>query len=143
MDNQSLTITIKITVIKPIENVWQNWTSPADIIQWNIPFDNWHCPGVENDLKAGGNFLFRMEAKDGSAGFDHSGKYDKVINNQLIEYTVADGRKAFIEFIPDGDATTVVETFEPEKTNPIEMQKDFCQSVLKKFKKYVETKSNL
>jgi uncharacterized protein YndB with AHSA1/START domain len=143
MDTQSLAITVEITVNKPVENVWQVWTTPADIMQWNIPFDDWHSPRVENDLKRGGNFLFRMEAKDSSAGFDHCGKYDKVINNELIEYTVSDGRKSIIKFVSNGDTTTIVETFEPERKNPTEMQKDFCQSVLNSFKKYAETRKNL
>ena len=69
-------------------------------MQWNIPFDNWHSPMVENDLKSGGGFLFRMEAKDGSEVFDHTGKYDRVIDNQQIEYTLSDGRKARIELFP-------------------------------------------
>jgi uncharacterized protein YndB with AHSA1/START domain len=143
MDNKSLAITVEITIDKPVEYVWNVWTTPTDIMQWNIPFDDWHSPRVENDLNPGGSFLFRMEAKDGSTGFDHSGKYDKVINNQLIEYTVSDGRKSIIEFVSNGDTTTIVETFDPEKTNPIEMQKGFCQSVLNSFKKYAETKNNL
>jgi uncharacterized protein YndB with AHSA1/START domain len=142
MGTQSLAITVEVTVNKPIESVWQDWARPADIMQWNIPFDDWHSPRVENDLKPGGSFLFRMEAKDGSVGFDHSGKYDKVINNQLIEYTGTDGRKSVIEFISKGDTTTIVETFEPEPINPLEMQKDFCQSVLNNFKKYTESKND-
>lgn len=142
MDHQLSGITVETTVNKPVENVWKIWTTPADIRQWNNPFDDWHSPRVENDLKQGGSFLYRMEAKDGSAGFDHCGKYDKVINNQLIEYTVSDGRKSIIKFVPTGDTTIVIETFEPEKENPIEMQRDFCQSVLNNFKKYAENKNN-
>jgi uncharacterized protein YndB with AHSA1/START domain len=143
MANKLLALTVEITIDKPVEYVWQVWTTPADIMQWNIPFDDWHSPRVESDLRQGGNFLYRMEAKNGSVGFDHSGKYDKVIINQLIEYTVSDGRKSIIEFVSKGDKTIIVETFEPERENPIEMQKDFCQSVLNSFKKYAETKNNL
>jgi len=142
MDIQSLTITVEVTINKPIEYVWQVWARPSDIMQWNIPFDNWHSPFVENDLRTGGSFFFRMEAKDCSDGFDHSGIYDNVINNQLIEYTGTDGRKSVIKFISYDKTTTIVETFEPDKTNPIEMQKDFCQSVLNNFKQYVETKND-
>jgi uncharacterized protein YndB with AHSA1/START domain len=122
------------------EYIWETWTTPSDIMQWNIPFDDWHCPRVENDVRTGGNFLFRMEAKNGSAGFNHAGKYDRVINHQLIEYTVSDGRKSIIQFIPNGDATALIETFEPEKENAVEMQAAFCQSVLNRFKKYAENK---
>ena len=141
MDMQSLKITAEVTVNKPIEIVWQVWATPSDIMQWNIPSDDWHTPFVDNDLKTGGRFFFRMEAKNGSEGFDHSGKYENVIINQLIEYIGDDGRKSIIEFVSNGETTTIIETFEPENTNPIEMQKDFCQSVLNNFKKYIETKS--
>ena len=140
MDNQLPIITVDITVNERVENVWKIWTTPADIQQWNNPFDDWHSPRVENDLKQGGSFLYRMEAKDGSVGFDHGGKYDTVINNELIEYTVSDGRKSIIKFVPYGGTTTIIETFEPEKGNPVEMQKDFCQSVLNNFKSYAENK---
>jgi uncharacterized protein YndB with AHSA1/START domain len=140
MDNQAPTITVEVTIDKPIDLVWKVWSSPADIMQWNIPFDDWHSPRVENDLQTGGSFLFRMESKEGSEGFDHSGVYDKVIINQLIEYTGTDGRKSSIRFVANDKTTTISETFEPEKTNSIEMQKDFCQAILNNFKKYVETK---
>jgi uncharacterized protein YndB with AHSA1/START domain len=141
MDNQLITITVETRVNAPAEYVWKTWTTPTDIMQWNIPFADWHCPRVENDVRTGGNFLFRMEAKDGCAGFDHAGKYDRVINHQLIEYTVSDGRKSIIQFVPNGGITTLIETFEPEKENPAEMQKEFCQSVLNRFKKYAENKT--
>src|SRR5258706_5192774 len=142
MDNPLPTITVETMLNKPVESVWKIWTTPADIMQWNNPFDDWHSPRVQNDLKQGGSFFYRMEAKDGSAGFDHHGKYDKVITHQLIEYTVSDGRKSIIEFVSNGDTTLVIETFEPEKENTIEMQRDFCQSVLNNFKKYAENKSD-
>ena len=138
MDNPLPTITVETTLNKPVESVWKIWTTPADIMQWNNPFHDWHSPRVENDLKQGGSFFYRMEAKDGSAGFDHRGKYDKVINNQLIEYTVSDGRKSIIEFVSNGDTTLLIETFEPEKINPLEMQKGGWQAILNNFKKYTE-----
>jgi uncharacterized protein YndB with AHSA1/START domain len=141
MGNESNSITVKIKIDKPIASVWQFWTNPADIANWNIPFENWHCPKVENDLKVGGKFCYRMESKDGNEGFDHDGIYDKVVENQLIEYTVSDGRKSIIEFISDGENTQITETFEPEKDNPIELQKEFCSSVLQKFKIYTESKN--
>jgi uncharacterized protein YndB with AHSA1/START domain len=131
-------ITLSITINKPAATVWKIWTTPADIMQWNIPFEDWHCPRAENDVTAGGTFLFRMEAKNGSAGFDHAGKYDKVIVNELIEYTVNDGRRSSISFIPQGNTTILRETFEPEKENPVEMQRDFCMAVLHHFKQHAE-----
>lgn len=140
MNPQSQKITIDITIEKPIAMVWETWANPSDIMLWNIPFDDWHCPRVDNDFKSGGRFIFRMEAKDGSEGFDHSGIYDTVIQHQLIAYTGDDGRKSEIKFISHGDTTTVSEAFEPEIMNPIDMQRDFCQAVLNNFKKYTESK---
>jgi len=138
MSNSPTPITLSITINKPIQTVWKIWTTPADIMQWNIPFEDWHCPRVVNNVTAGGTFLFRMEAKNGSVGFDHAGKYDKVILNELIEYTANDGRRSSIMFIPRGNTTLVRETFEPEKENSIEMQRDFCQAVLNNFKRHTE-----
>jgi uncharacterized protein YndB with AHSA1/START domain len=138
MNNQVKKITVETTVNVIIEKVWELWTTPADIKQWNNPSDNWHSPRVEIDLKEGGHFLFRMETKDGKAGFDHAGKYDKVITNELIEYTVSDGRKSIITFVPNGNNTNITESFEPEKESPVELQRGFCHSVLNNFKKYAE-----
>ena len=138
MEYQPNSITLKIQVDKPVDYVWLLWTKAADIERWNIPFDDWHCPKAENDLKPGGNFYFRMEATNGRDGFDHSGTYDKILENRRIEYTVSDGRKSIIEFISDGGTTLVVETFEPEKETPVELQRNFCFSVLKRFKEYAE-----
>lgn len=133
-------ITVDVSIEKPISDVWNTWKNVTDIMHWNIPFAEWHCPKVQNDLKTGGKFLFRMEAIDGTEGFDHSGTYDSVIRHKLIKYTGDDGRKSEIKFISQGDTTLVVETFEPEKENSIEMQKNFCLAVLMKFKKYTESK---
>ncbi|MCP9748917.1 SRPBCC domain-containing protein [Lacihabitans sp. CS3-21] len=131
---------VEITINKPVDLVWECWTNPADIMLWNVPFPNWHSPKVENNLRAGGLFSFRMEAIDGSEGFDHTGKYDKVIKNQLIEYTLSDNRKSRIEFVANGNTTSLTETFEPEKETPIDLQRDFCESVLLNFKQHVESK---
>ena len=133
-------LTAEIIIQAPIEKVWKLWTTAADIKQWNNPSDEWHSPNVEIDLKTGGRFLFRMETKNGSVGFDHAGRYDKILLHQLIEYTVDDGRRSVIVFSTNNDSTTVTETFEPEPQTPVDMQKEFCQSVLNNFKKYVESK---
>ena len=140
IDEKISTLTTEIKVEVPVEHAWKIWTTPSDIMQWNIPFDDWHCPVVENDITAGGKFLFRMEAKGGNDGFDHAGTYDTVVPHQLIEYTGNDGRTAHIQFTSIGKATTITETFQPEQNTPIELQKDFCQSVLDKFKRYAEEK---
>lgn len=131
---------VEITINKPVDLVWECWTNPADIMLWNVPFANWHSPKVENDVRLGGLFSFRMEAIDGSEGFDHAGKYDTVIKNQLIEYTLSDNRKSRIEFVANGNTTSLTETFEPEKETPIDLQRDFCESVLLNFKQHVESK---
>jgi len=133
-------LTAEIIIQAPIEKVWKLWTTAADIKQWNNPSDEWHSPNVEIDLKTGGRFLFRMETKNGSVGFDHAGRYDKILLHQLIEYTVDDDRRSVIVFSTNNDSTTVTETFEPEPQTPVDMQKEFCQSVLNNFKKYVESK---
>ncbi len=131
-------IKVEATVNTSVEKVWKRWTTPEDIKQWNNPFEDWHSPLIQVDLKTGGEFLFRMEKKDGSDGFDHQGKYDKVITHELIEYTVSDGRKSIITFADNGNYTTITEAFEPENETPIEIQRDFVQSILNNFKKYAE-----
>ena len=140
MNNPTTIFTVETTVNTPVEKVWKLWTTPADIMQWNAPYDNWHCPGAKADLKEGGTFSFRMETKDGSVGFDHSGTYSRIIPHELIEYIVSDGRTSSIKFTADGNKTTVAETFVPETATPLEIQKDFTQSVLNNFKKYAEGK---
>jgi uncharacterized protein YndB with AHSA1/START domain len=132
------TITVESTVAAPVAKVWKFWTSPEHITKWNNASDDWHTPFAENDLRAGGKFLSRMEAKDGSFGFDFWGIYDEVKTNELIEYTLGDGRKVITTFASDGNGTKLMTTFEAEGTNPIEMQKGGWQSIMNNFKKYVE-----
>ena len=134
------TITIETAVKAPVEKVWKTWSTPEDITQWNNASDDWHTPFAENDLRTRGKFSSRMEAKDGSIGFDFAGVYDKVIPNELIEYTLGDGRKVKIIFTANGNETKVTETFEAENENPLEMQKSGWQSILDNFKKYTESK---
>ena len=131
-------ITIEATIHSPLEKVWKYWTGPEHIIQWNNASDDWHTPRAENDLRAGGKFLSRMEAKDGSFGFDFNGIYDKIVTNELISYSIEGGRKVQITFAAAGNETKVIETFEPEDINPIEMQKGGWQAILNNFKKYTE-----
>jgi uncharacterized protein YndB with AHSA1/START domain len=138
---QKQKITIEVLVKAPIEVVWTFWTTPADIIQWNNTFDDWHTPSAQNDLRAGGKFLFRMEAKDGSFGFDFGGVYDAVKTHESIAYTMGDGKRVEIRFTGSGTETRVVETFEAESQNSIEMQHDGWQAILNNFKKYAETRS--
>jgi uncharacterized protein YndB with AHSA1/START domain len=139
MENQGKTITVENTVKAPVEKVWQFWTSPKHITKWNNASDDWHTPFAENDLRTGGKFLSRMEARDGSFGFDFGGVYDEVKTNELIAYTIGDGRKVKITFLPAGKETKVIETFEAENMNSIEMQRGGWQAILDNFKKYVES----
>jgi len=131
-------ITVQATVNAPIEKVWETWTQPEHITKWCSASDDWHVPHAENDLQTGGSFSTRMEAKDGSFGFDFGGVYDDVKTNERIAYTMGDGRKVTITFTANGDETTIVETFEPESQNPIEMQQGGWQAILNNFKKYTE-----
>ena len=131
-------ITVESAIKAPIEKVWKLWTTPEHITKWNNASDDWHTPFAENDLRAGGKFLARMEAKDKSFGFDFGGVYDKIKTNELIEYTLGDGRKVIINFTNDENKTKVVETFEAENTNSVELQKGGWQAILDNFKKYVE-----
>ena len=132
-------ITIETTVKSPVAKVWEYWTKPEHIIKWNNASDDWHTTKAESDLREGGKFSSKMEAKDGSFGFDFGGVYDKVKENELIEYTIGDGRKVKITFSNNGTETKVVETFEAENTNSIEMQKGGWQAILDNFRKYTET----
>ncbi len=131
-------ITVGVEINAPIGKVWKFWTTPEDIVNWNNASDDWHTPQVNNDLRVGGTFNYRMEAKDGSMGFDFEGIYNTVKTNEKIEYTLGDDRKVNLEFTGNGDKTKVVETFEAESTNLIEMQRDGWQAILDNFKKYAE-----
>ncbi|MEO6721689.1 MAG: SRPBCC family protein [Ferruginibacter sp.] len=131
-------ITIETTVNAPVEKVWEYWNKPEYITKWCNASDDWHTPRAENDLRVGGNFTSRMEAKDGSMGFDFGGVYTTVNQNESIEYTMGDGRMVQINFTADGNTTKVVESFEAENTNPVEMQRGGWQSILDNFKKYTE-----
>ena len=133
-------ITVKNTIDAPAEKVWETWTKPEHITQWNYASDDWHSPRAENDLRVGGNFLSRMEAKDGSFGFDFGGVYDAVRTNEYIEYTMGDGRKVQITFTPEGNKTKVVESFEAENTHSVELQRGGWQAILDNFKKYAEAR---
>src|SRR3954467_5958535 len=113
------TITVGNTVNAPVEKVWKYWTSPEHITKWNTASDDWHTPRAENDLREGGKFSARMEAKDGSFGFDFWGVYDEVKKNERIVYTMGDGRKCTVLFKDNGNQTQVIESFEAEGTNPV------------------------
>jgi uncharacterized protein YndB with AHSA1/START domain len=131
-------ITVKATVAAPLKKVWELWTQPFHIVKWNHASDDWHTTKAENNLAEGGVFLSRMEAKDGSMGFDFTGKYLQVVKHQLIAYVMDDGRKVEVSFATDGHTTTVTEQFDAESQNSLELQQNGWQAILNNFKRYAE-----
>jgi uncharacterized protein YndB with AHSA1/START domain len=131
-------ITVEVQVDATIDLVWQYWTEPKHIVNWNFASDDWCAPKAENDLRVGGKFSSRMEAKDGSFGFDFGGVYDEVKINEVIASTLEDDRKVSIHFSVLGNTTIISETFEAETENSVELQKGGWQAILNNFKKYVE-----
>ncbi len=132
-------ITIDATVSANTKKVWDYWNRPEHITKWNFAADDWHCPNAENDLRVGGKLKSRMEAKDGSFGFDFEATYDEIVDQKKIAYTIADGRKVTVHF-EDRDGSTVITTiFDAENENPVEMQRTGWQAILDNFKKYVES----
>ena len=131
-------VTIEATINAPVEKVWEYWNEPSHITQWAFASDDWHAPRAENDLRVGGKFLTRMEAKDGSFGFDFGGEYTDVEKNKLIGYVMGDGREVITEFAPAGNETKIISVFDAEDQNPVEMQKAGWQMILNNFKKHVE-----
>jgi len=133
-------ITVETKIAAPVELIWQAYTTPEDIMQWNAASDDWHTPTATADLREGGTFCFRMEAKDGSMGFDFAGTYTKIIEHQLIEYTFGD-REARVEFTPGSDGVGVRVTFDSEPTHSIEQQQAGWQAILDNFARHVEAKN--
>ena len=138
--SEKILITISAEIKAPVNKVWELWTGIQHIIRWNHASDDWHTTKAENNLKEGGKFLYRMEAKDGSFGFDFSGTYGSIIKNKCINYTIEDGRKTGITFVEHKNVTEVRESFEAEEMHPVDMQREGWQSILNNFKKYVESK---
>ena len=134
-------ITIETTVNSDIETTWHAWNNPDDIKQWNSASDDWHTPESRVDLREGGTFSSRMEAKDGSMGFDFEGTYTKVVKHERIEYEMADGREVTVTFSKAKGGVKVEETFDAETQNSIEMQRNGWQSILDNFVRHVEAKS--
>jgi uncharacterized protein YndB with AHSA1/START domain len=137
--SEKTAITIEATVNAPVEKVWNYWSEPKHITQWCQASEDWHAPYAENDLRTDGKFKTTMAAKDGSMSFDFEGVYTNVQHHKVIEYSMSDGRKVKILFTGNGNETKVTETFDPEDTNPIEMQRGGWQAILDNFKKYTET----
>ena len=132
-------ITIETTIAASVEDVWRAWTTPDDIKQWNAASDEWHTTKASVDLRVGGAFSSRMEAKDGSMGFDFAGTYTAIVEHQLLEALFGD-RVLRVEFLPGSNGVTVRETFDAESTHSIEQQREGWQAILNRFARHVENK---
>jgi len=132
-------ITVETSVAAPIDQVWRAYTTPDDIVKWNAASDDWHTTRATVDLREGGVFSSRMEARDGSMGFDFAGTYTTIVAHKLIEYTFGD-RKAEVEFVPGAKGVTVRVVFDAETTHPVEQQQGGWQAILDNFARYVEAK---
>ncbi len=132
-------IKIEAIINKPLDKVWEMWTKPEHVTQWCFASDDWHAPSSNSDFKVGGKLSTRMEAKDGSFGFDFWGTYDEIITNKKLAITLGDERKWNIHFLEVEGGVKVIEEFEAESENPIEMQQTGWQMILNNFKKYVES----
>ena len=133
-----MNITVDTTIAAPVEDVWRAYTTPADIVQWNAASDDWHTPSASVDLRPGGTFVSRMEAKDGSMGFDFGGTYTAVVTHELIEYAFGD-RTARVEFVQGAGEVTVRVSFEAETTHSVDQQRAGWQAILNNFKRHVES----
>ena len=133
-------ITVETAVKAPIEKVWESWNNPADIKQWNAPQDDWHTTRSDVDLREGGKFSARMEAKDGSMGFDFEGTYTRIVPGKAIDFSMSDGREVQVEFHDAPGGVLVIETFDAESENPMEMQRQGWQAILDSFGRHVEAK---
>lgn len=133
-------ISIDTTVSAALEEVWSAWVTPGDIKKWNFASDDWCCPDARLDLKVGGRFNYRMEAKDGSIGFNFEGTFTSIDINKNIEYVLGDNRKVKVSFYETENGIKVVETFETEDENSAELQRQGWQSILNNYKRHVETK---
>lgn len=131
-------ITVSATINAPVEKVWECWSQPEHVTKWNFASPDWHTPRAENDLRNGGRFVMRMEAKDGSMGFDFGGINEEVKPQEYLRYKLDDGRTVEIFFQDDNGNCAVTESFEPEGINPRDLQQAGWQAILENFKKYVE-----
>jgi uncharacterized protein YndB with AHSA1/START domain len=136
-----VTITVETVVNAPVATVWETWNDPEEIKQWNAASEDWHTTRSSVDLREGGRFSTRMEAREGGQGFDFEGVYTKVVPREKIEFRMADGRNVKIDFTPVAGGTLVKETFEPESENEPDVQRDGWQRILNRFAHHVEAKA--
>lgn len=137
-EQKHVRITVETTVPVSPAQAWAYWTEPAHITKWNQASEDWHTPRAENDLRVGGKFSSRMESKDGKYGFDFGGVYDEVEPHRVLNSTLGDGRKVFVTFEPADSGTRIVETFEAEGENTVELQRQGWQAIMDSFRRYVE-----
>ncbi len=131
-------VTVEALIAADTKKVWDYWNKPEHITKWNFASDDWQCPSAENDLRVGGKYKARMEAKDGSFGFDFEVIYDEVVDQKKIAYTMLDGRQSTTTFVEEGGKTKVTTIFDAEIQNSVEMQRGGWQAILNNFKKYTE-----
>lgn len=139
MNPSNQKISVSAIVSSTPSKTWECYTLPEHITNWNFASDDWHCPGVKNDLRVGGQYIARMEAKDGSFGFDFEATYTEIIPGEKISYEFG-GRIADIQFHPQGVGTEITVTFDPETENSLELQREGWQAILNNFKKYTESR---
>jgi uncharacterized protein YndB with AHSA1/START domain len=132
-------ITIQAIISADSKKVWDYYTQPEHITKWNFATDDWQCPSASNDMRVGGKYSARMEAKDGSFGFDFEATYNEIVEGQKFTFTMPDNREVNVIFNRLDDKSEVIVTFDAETENPIEMQRDGWQAILNNFKKYTET----
>ena len=132
-------ITVDATINANTQKAWDYYTKPEHITKWNFADPSWHCPKAENDMKVGGKYNARMEAKDGSFGFDFEATYNDIVEGKSFKYTMPDGRVVDVDFVSKGDKTDLKIVFDAESQNPVEMQQAGWQSILNNFKNYVES----
>ena len=138
MENNEI-IKVEVVINQECSNVWDFWTTPEHITKWNQATEEWHCPKAVNNLKAGGTFNYRMEAKNGSMGFDFTGTYSKIMPHEKIDFALEDGRHVEIDFIKEGEKTRIIEVFDLDSENSPGIQKQGWQAILNNFKNYVES----
>jgi uncharacterized protein YndB with AHSA1/START domain len=131
-------ITIQAVVAADRQKVWDRYTQPEHITKWNFATDTWHCPAASNDMRIGGKYLARMEAKDGSFAFDFEAVYNEIVDGEKFTYTMPDNREIQVTFEQTDDKTRVTVTFDPENENPVDLQRSGWQSILDNFRKYAE-----
>jgi uncharacterized protein YndB with AHSA1/START domain len=139
MESTTQPITITALINAPISKVWEYYNAPEHVVKWAFASDDWHAPSAESDLRVGGKFTTTMAAKDGSFSFDFGGEYTDVREEEFLAYAMADGRNVSVAFESEGEGTRLTTIFDPESTNPIEMQREGWQAILNNFKKHVES----